>query len=258
MTINLPLLSPKESPQNTEGPDHGFRGAIEQLSIPWVDTLCHRKALALAILKGLEGGIRGVRSSGKGTHISLVGSEAIKSLADNFFFSALTHFILLYKLTRFQLKAGDSRCCHKGHVEKNCKVNAFHWESVLSGSFLVVGSFFENLVIIKMSVAGRYLLLPPCCPGPVCSDSSPPWASAQNRAEKGQGTLKGGGGQRLLTEAWSCNAWCVAVIALKSLKLFLSLSFLSLSTDPRQVCSQNICSCFAILKWPQNLPWKVH
>ncbi|KAL6051519.1 hypothetical protein STEG23_011324 [Scotinomys teguina] len=50
--------------------------------------------------------------------------------------------IRLYKLTRFQLMAGGSRCCHEIHVEKNCKVNAFHQ---------LIAAFF-NIRIITISL----------------------------------------------------------------------------------------------------------
>lgn len=68
----------------------------------------------------------------------------------------------------------------------------------MSGSFPVVGSFFENLVMIKMSGVGRVATA--CLlPGPICPDIPLPRASAQSRAERGQrrwngGRKKSGGG----------------------------------------------------------------
>lgn len=57
----------------------------------------------------------------------------------------------------------------------------------------MVGSFFENLVIIKMSAVERV-----CCCLPAARPCPPPQASPQSRAEKGQGTLRGGGWQGAL------------------------------------------------------------
>lgn len=151
--------------------------------------------------------------------------------------------MLLYKLTRFQLKAGGSRCCHEVHVEKNYKVNAFHCKSILSGSLLVVGSFFENLAIIKMSVAGRWFCgcLPTAQACLLWQFSFLGLCTEQGRERTG--TLKGGRGQWRLTEAWACNTG----VCLPALKAFsLCLHFCS-SIDAWQVYRPSPDSCSASL-----------
>lgn len=134
------------------------------------------------------------------------------------------------------------------------QVNAFHCKSILSGSFRVVGSFFENLAIIKTSVSRVMVFAATSLlPRPVSSDSSPFWACALSRTEKGQQHWRvAEDNEWLLRKAWARYAWCVPACSqdLFPLSEFLSLFRLLTGLQP------NMCSHSTVPRWMSVEPLK--